>query len=129
VAEGTPAVQQPAAQRGVPTALETKRSQNNLKEIVLMYHAYADKHNKPPAKTEDLKEVSAEYAHGYQGLKDGMYEVAWNTNLANVPSGLDNVLLAWEKEPDANGNRNAITAGGAVKTMNSQEFEAARKGK
>jgi hypothetical protein len=107
--------------------LDQTTSQNNLKEIVLMYITYHDKHNKPPAKVEDLKEFAGDYARGYQGIQEGRYEVVWNADMSKQPGGPDSVLLAWEKEPDASGNRNAITARGTAKNLSAKDFQAAKK--
>ncbi len=116
-----------AAGCGVREAAQRQKAENDLKQIGLMYHNYADKHLKGPAKVEDLREFSADYAQAYEALKAGQYTLVLNgTTIPLMLQGASNTVLAYESDTPTKGG--AVVMGDAsVKRMTAEEFKKAPK--
>lgn len=97
---------------------------NDLKEIGIMYHQYLEKTaGNPPAKVEDLQPFAADFAQGYQGLKDGKYVLIWN---AKRPANAGGTVIGYEKDAPNKGGW-VLMGDSSVKQMTSDEFKAAPK--
>ena len=121
---GVPAGKAPAVM-GVQRAVQRANVSNELKNLVLYYQGYYTDFGRSPAKIDDLKaSILRDMPTLYQGIEGGYYVVFWG-----LPTLSSNVVLAHEKEADANGFRMVAMADGSIQKMNEQEFQAALKGK
>jgi hypothetical protein len=99
---------------------------NQLKQIGLAYHTYADAHRKPPSKIEDLAPLYENDAKITAAVKDGSFVVFWNAEFQKMTQGTSNTILAYEKDAKEKGGL-VLMADGSVKTMSAKEFSAAAK--
>ena len=92
---------------------------DELGQLGLYYHQYRGLYNRSPAKLDDLQTwLQRDMPKLYQGIKDEYYVVFWG-----VPTPSSNVVLAHEKDADANGFRIVLLGDGSVQRMNETEFQ------
>jgi len=108
---------------------ERVKTQNDLKQIVLTYQTHESNTGKPPAKLADLASLKSDSAQLYQAIESGKYVVVWNASSSNQPDGTSKVILAYEANADAKGNRNVAMMDGATMVMDTAEFEKTPKAK
>jgi hypothetical protein len=95
---------------------------NDLKEVALAVRGCMDPGKRGPDNVDELlpqivtQEVAAR-------LRKGDIEVVWHAaSLNEQVDGATNVLIAWDREPDASGNRLVAFLDGTTATLTPDEF-------
>ncbi len=100
---------------------ERSKIQNDFDNFAIYYLSYELEMGKPPAKWEDFKPyiVRDGPASLVSGIENGRYVVVWKTK----PSS--NKVLAYEKQPDVNGNQVVVFGDRHIVTISSEELKKA----
>lgn len=111
----------PAAQ--VLRGKEKIKATNDLVQIAKLYLQYHLENNKAPASIEEFAAyVGPDGSHLIPPIKQGKWVVVWNVQ----PSG--RTVVAYEKDPDFNGNHVVSFGDGSFKTLSTRDLQAALKG-
>jgi hypothetical protein len=117
----------PPAPNSPRTAAEQKKASNDLKELVLAYHAFVDANpGKAPGNLDALSKYFTQDGKVLQAMKEGKYVFFYGARIESMTQGTSNTVLAYEKDVPTRGGLVAM-ADGVVKTMTVQEFQAAPK--
>lgn len=112
--------QKPGVGAHVARGKERQENQNLLRQIALLYQIYHTNLGGARPDLEAFKEgIRKEARKEYEALQEGRFVMRPITNLGST------TVLAYEKDPDLNGNRLVAFADATVKLMSEQEFQAA----
>jgi hypothetical protein len=101
--------------------------QNDFKQLGLAYHSFYDAKRRGPANVDELAPFFDNDIRLKQALQQGQYVFHWNLGLNQMPQGSSNTILAYERDPDAAGNRFVVMGDATPKIMGEADFEAALK--
>ena len=108
------------ARPGVRGVLDRLLVQNTLQQIGLFYQLYLTEFGRPPARLDDfLDYIKKDGRLEYRALKEG------SLVLELTPDPGSNTVLAYEKDPGADGSRMAVMGDTSVQRMSAEEFEKA----
>jgi hypothetical protein len=94
--------------------------QNTLQQIGLFYHLYLTDIGRPPARVDDfLDYIRTDGRLEYRALKEG------SVVLELIPTVDSTAVLAYEKDPAADGTRMAVMGDTSVQRLTAEEFERA----
>jgi hypothetical protein len=115
----------------IQQAAERARRNNDLKQLVILYHNYHDAKDHGPANADEFMAVAADSQEQalIQAAKDGQYVVIWGVSLGEVAKGnvgMSGTVLAYEKEAPTAGGMVAMVDG-TVLNMTAAEFQATPK--
>lgn len=102
---------------------DAKALTNDLKEILLAYHSYADKNKgSAPAKAADLAPFLEKRARAR--LEDKSVVFIYGVTLRDMVKGTSNTILAYEKDAPEKGGL-AGYGDGSVRKLTADEFKKA----
>ena len=108
------------AQPGLRRVLDRLVVENALKQIALFYHIYLTDIGRPPARLDDfLDYIKTDGRLEYRALKDG------SLVLELTPEVSSTAMLAYEKDPAADGTRMAVMGDTSVQRLTAEQFEKA----
>jgi hypothetical protein len=104
---------------------ERQKVQNDFRELALLYQTYVGEIGRAP---KDWKEFEPYIRKDsppslLKGIAENQYVVTWNARLAA------NIVLAYEKEPDLNGNRLVVMGDASIHLLEPAEFKKAMENK
>ncbi len=103
---------------------ERQTNQNDLQQIALFYIQFDSENDRPPASLEEFKTyVYKDSPKLFQKIEDGSYVI----NFKVKPSS--NTVVAYEKEPDLNGNHLVVWGDKATKLVSSSDLQKALQNK
>jgi hypothetical protein len=114
-------------QGGIIRTRNLQLVQNDFKQLGLAYHNFYDARKRGPANVDELAPFFDNDARLKQALQQGQYVFHWNMGLNQMPQGTSNTILAYERDPDAAGNRVVVMGDATPKIMGKADFEAALK--
>jgi hypothetical protein len=107
---------------GIRRVVDRPKVQNDLRNLATLYQAFETEMNRAPKTLDEFKGyIKRDAGQLHQRLSDGYYV------LVLVKKPTSNVILAYEKAPDAKGIHMAVRGDGSVTSMNAAELEKALK--
>jgi predicted Zn finger-like uncharacterized protein len=116
----------------VARRLEITEVNNWFRQLGISYQtvASASTSGKGPADFKELTELATTASCPLKDWLDkGWIVVVWGARLSSQPDGASNTPLAWETDPDLQGNRVVLLCSGSVQTMPEAEFAKTAKAK
>ncbi len=112
-----------AVQNG-PKVLKRKADTDDLKNLLLAYLNYTERQHRSPAKLEDISRALRGSPKILEAVQDGFYVVVWK-----MPNPSSKTILAYAKDPEADGTRLVGRGDGSVSRLSQEQFEIALKKK
>lgn len=111
---------------------DTRRVENDLKAIHLMYLAYETANKKPPEKADDLAAIQDQdkqlYGDAFERLKKGDYVVRWKTPQDEATrSRLAREVLAYAAAPAVDGTHVVLMGDGTLQRVDAAKFASMKK--
>jgi hypothetical protein len=114
----------------VRQAAQRAKESNELMQLGLLYHNYYDSTNKWPATVDEFVKFAQanDPATGpvISALQSGKYILYMDVDVAKLPAGSGNTVLAYEADVPAAGGP-VLMADGSIRQMTAAEFSAATK--
>jgi hypothetical protein len=108
---------------GVLRKIDILQAQQIMRQLGLAYLNYTTAHPRPPRKREDLAPFYENNPTINDALEKKLVVFIFNVAPTNMPAGASNTILAYEPEPDPNGNRVVLKADGRVEVLDDATFK------
>jgi hypothetical protein len=105
----------------VKRGMEKPKAANNLQQLAYFYIEYNADNGRPPGSWQEFKAYIERDAPAtmIKAVEDGRLIIIWNARCAS------NVVLAYERDVDLNGDQVAVMGDASVHTMKTQDLQAA----
>lgn len=122
VVEDKPPPEKKGGATGIARSRERTEIENNLRQLGIAFTQFEVEHSRGP---KDQKEFESYYQRVHtinESLTNGWITFPWGATRQSFPDGRSNTILAYETEPDGQGNRFAVLGDGSVHTLSVLDF-------